>query len=133
MYKKTITFNDYDGNQKTKDYYFNLNKAELLKLQMSVKGGYQAMVQRIIDAEDQPTLIEVFEDLIRRAYGVRTPDGGFAKRKEDYEEFITTEAYSELFMELATDSNAAAEFINKIIPANLAQQMAESGNVLPNA
>lgn len=130
MYKKTINYVDYDGNSKKKECWFNLNKAELLKLQMSVKGGYQGYVQRIIDAEDQPTLIELFEDLIKRSYGIKTPEGGFAKPREAYEEFITTEAYSELFMELATDAEAASEFVNGIIPANLAQQLAES-NVAP--
>lgn len=126
MLKKTINYTDYDGNKKTTEQYFNLNKAELLKLEMSVKGGYTAYVKRIIEAEDQPTIIEIFEDLIRRSYGVKTLDGGFTKRKEDYDAFVSTEAYSELFMELASNSEAAAEFINGIIPADLAAQLPES-------
>ena len=126
MLKKTINYTDYDGNKKTTEQYFNLNKAELLKLEMSVKGGYTAYVKRIIEAEDQPTIVEIFEDLIRRSYGVKTLDGGFTKRKEDYDAFVSTEAYSELFMELASNSEAAAEFINGIIPADLATQLHES-------
>ena len=126
MLKKTINYTDYDGNKKTTEQYFNLNKAELLKLEMSVKGGYTAYVKRIIEAEDQPTIVEIFEDLIRRSYGVKTLDGGFTKRKEDYDAFVSTEAYSELFMELASNSEAAAEFINGIIPADLAVQLHES-------
>ena len=126
MLKKTINYTDYDGNKKTTEQYFNLNKAELLKLEMSVKGGYTAYVKRIIEAEDQPTIVEIFEDLIRRSYGVKTLDGGFTKRKEDYDAFVSTEAYSELFMELASNSEAAAEFINGIIPADLAAQLHES-------
>lgn len=130
MYKKVIKYTDYNGNEKTKECWFNLNKAELLKLQMSVKGGYQDYVQRIIDAEDHPTLVAIFEDLIRLTFGVRTPEGGFAKPREAYEEFITTEAYSELFIELATNAQAASEFINGVIPENLAKQLAES-DLLP--
>lgn len=127
MIKKTITYTDYNGNERTEDFYFNLNKAEIMRMEMSTKGGLAEQIQRIIAAQDQPAIIAVFENLIQNSYGVKTPDGkGFLKRREDLEAFIATEAYSELFMELATDADAAAAFINGIVPASMAKQLAEA-------
>ena len=125
MIKKTITYVDYNGNERTEDKYFNLTKAEITKMELSIKGGLAEMIKRIVDAQDTPAIIEVFEDLIKRSYGVKTPDGkGFIKRAEDLEEFMATEAYSQLFMELATDADAAAAFVNGVVPADMAKQVA---------
>lgn len=126
MIKETITYIDYNGNERTEDAYFNLTKAEIMKMEMSTKGGLAEMIQRVVQAQDQPAIIAIFEDLIHRSYGVKTPDGkGFRKTKEDLEEFISTPAYSELFMKLATDADAAAKFINGVVPADMAKQIAE--------
>lgn len=125
MIKKTITYTDYNGNVRTEDAYFNLTKAEITKMELSIKGGLAEMIKRIVDAQDTPAIIDVFEDLIKRSYGVKTPDGrGFMKRPEDLEAFMATEAYSQLFMELATDADAAAKFVNGIVPADMAKQIA---------
>lgn len=124
MLKKTITYTDYNGTERTEDFYFNLTKAEIMKMEMSTTGGLAEMIQRIVAAQDQPAIIAVFEDLIQRAFGVKTPDGkGFVKRKEDLEAFIATEAYSDLFMELATDADKASAFVNGIVPAELKAEM----------
>ena len=124
MKKETITYKDYNGNERTEDFYFNLTKAEVMKMEMSTKGGLAEMIQRIVAAQDQPAIIKVFEDLIQKAYGVKTPDGrGFVKRPEDLEAFVSTEAYSELFMKLATDADAASKFVNGIVPADMAKQL----------
>lgn len=131
MIKKTITYNDYNGTERTEDFYFHFNKAEIMKMEMGVKGGLAESIQRIVQAQDQPAIIKVFEDLIQGSYGVKSLDGrGFLKRKEDLEAFISTEAYSILFMELATDADAAAKFINGIVPADM---VAEQPVMLPNA
>lgn len=125
MIKKTIKYTDFNGNERTEDFYFNLNKAEIMKMEMSITGGLAEMIQRIVQAQDTPAIIKIFEDLIQQSYGVKTPDGrGFVKRKEDLDSFIATEAYSELFMELATNADAASEFVNGIVPANMAKQLA---------
>ena len=125
MIKKTISYTDFNGGERTEDFYFHLTKAEITKMEMSVNGGMAERIQRIVSAQDQPAIIEVFEDLIKKSYGVKTPDGrGFVKRKEDLEAFMATEAYSQLFMELATDSDAASKFVNGIIPADLSKQIA---------
>ena len=120
MIKKTITYTDYNGNQRTENFYFNLTKAEVTRMEMSVQGGMAEMIDRIIAAQDAPSLIDTFEKMIQKSYGVKTPDGrGFIKRPEDLESFMATEAYSELFMELVTDAAAAAEFVNGIMPNDI--------------
>lgn len=119
MIKKTMTYTDFNGVERKMDAYFNLTKAEVLKMEMGVTGGLAEKIQRIVDAQDQPAIIEVFEYLIQRSYGVKGPDGGFYKRKSDLEAFMATPAYSDLFMELATDADKAAEFVNGIVPADI--------------
>lgn len=121
MLKKTITFTDYNGNSRTEDFYFNLTKAEITEMEMGTTGGMAEMIKRIVAAQDAPAIIEVFKKLILKAYGVKSPDGRrFIKSKELSEEFAQTEAYSELFMELAQDADKAAEFVNGIVPAGAA-------------
>lgn len=122
MIKKTINYTDYNGTARTETFYFHLNKAEILKMQMTTSGGLAESIQAIIDTEDLPGLIKLWEDLISKSYGVKTIDGKFVKRPEDLEAFISTEAYSELYMELATNTEAATEFINGIFPADLMEQ-----------
>ena len=123
MIKKTIAYTDYNGVERKEDFYFNLTKAEVMELEMSTKGGLAEMIQRIVAAQDQPAIIKIFKDLIVKAYGVKSPDGKkFIKNQEVVDDFVQTEAFSELFMELATDADAAAKFVNGIVPANLAQQ-----------
>lgn len=132
MYRYTANYTDYNGNERKETHFFNLNKAEIMKMEMSTEGGMAERIQRIVDAKDVPAIIAVFEDLIHKSYGVKTPDGkGFIKRKEDLEEFMATEAYSNLFMELATNADKAAEFINQIIPADLAKQLDTSALAAP--
>lgn len=118
MLKKTITYTDYNGLQRTEDYYFNLSMAEVAEMELSVNGGLSETLKRIVDAKEIPSLIKIFKDLILKAYGEKSPDGKrFIKSEELSTAFSQTEAYSTLFMELATDSTAAAAFINGIIPS----------------
>ena len=129
MIKETISYNDFNGNPRTEDFYFNLTKAEIMRMEMSTSGGLAERINRIIAAQDTPAIIAVFEDLIQKSYGVKTPDGrGFLKRPEDLEAFVATEAYSELFMKLATDSDAAAKFVNGVVPAGMAKELATASN-----
>ena len=117
MLKKTITSVDFNGNERTEDFYFNLTKAEVMEMEMSTVGGLSEMIQKIVSAQDTPSIIKVFKDLILRSYGEKSADGKrFIKTPEMAEAFSQTEAYSALFMELATDAEAAAAFVNGIIP-----------------
>jgi len=117
MLKKNITYNDYNGTERTEDFYFNLSKAEVLEMEMTTTGGLAAQITRIIAAQDAPSIINIFKDLVMKSYGEKSPDGKrFIKNKELSDGFSQTEAYSNLFMELATDAKAAEIFINGIIP-----------------
>ena len=126
MFKKTVTYEDYKGNTRTEDFYFNLNKAELVELELSTKGGLTVMMDRIIAAQDNATLFKIFKDLVSKSYGVLSDDGRkFVKNQEVLDDFMQTEAYSIIFSELATNEEAAAEFFNNVIPQNLAKELAE--------
>ena len=126
MYNKTVTYKDYKGNTRTEDFYFNLNKAELVELELSTKGGLTVMMDRIIAAQDNTTLFKIFKDLVSKSYGVLSDDGRkFVKNQEVLDDFMQTEAYSIIFSELATNAEAAAEFFNNVIPQNLAKELAE--------
>ena len=117
MFKKTMTYTDYNGEKRTEDFYFNMNRAEVTEMELSIDGGLSAMIQRVTEDKDVPTIIQIFKDLVLRSYGKKSPDGRrFIKSKELSEEFSQTEAYSDLFMELATDSAKAAAFVNGIMP-----------------
>lgn len=121
MLKKTITFTDYNGTSRTEDFYFNLTKAEIIEMEMGTSGGLAEMIKRIVAAQDAPAIIKVFKELILKAYGVKSPDGRrFIKSQELSDEFSQTEAYAELFTELAQDADKAAEFVNGIVPAGTA-------------
>lgn len=117
MIKKTITYNDYNGVERTEDFYFNLSEAEVMEMELGVTGGMAEMIQRIVQAQDGPTIMQTFKDVVLRSYGVKSPDGKrFIKNDTLREEFSQTEAYSQLFMKLAMDSKAAADFVNGIMP-----------------
>lgn len=119
MLKKTITYEDFDGNKRTEDFYFNLSKAEILEMEMGISGGMTQMLNKIIAAQDGGRVIKTFKDIILKAYGEKSPDGKrFIKSEENSTAFSQTEAYSQLFMELATNADAAATFVNSIIPVD---------------
>lgn len=118
MLKKTIKYPDYNGKEREEDFYFNLNKAELTEMEFSQDGGLTSLIERVVKEQDNKEIIKIFKDLVLKAYGVKSDDGRrFIKNDEIRDSFVQTEAYSELFMELATDADAAAAFINGITPA----------------
>jgi hypothetical protein len=126
MLKKTITYTDYNGLERKEDFYFNLTKAELMKMEMGTAGGLAEAMQKLVNEKEAPAIIKMFEDLVLGAYGEKSPDGKrFIKNDEVRENFASTEAYSILFMELATDADKAADFIKAIIPSDLADEVAK--------
>ena len=123
MLKKTITYKDYNGTERTEDFYFNLTKAEVMEMEMSTSGGLAEMIENIVKAQDSPSIIKIFKNLILKAYGEKSPDGKRFMKVNDAGvplsvAFSQTEAFSILFMELATDAEAASNFVNGIIPSN---------------
>lgn len=127
MYTKTIEYKDYSGNMRKEDFQFNLSEAEIMEMELSTEGGYDQWITRIYNAQNTPELIKLFKSLILMAYGERSLDGKKFLKKDPQtgrplsEEFEQTAAYPVLFMELATNAEAAAEFINKVIPENAAE------------
>ena len=124
MLKKTIKYEDYNGTQREEDFYFNLTTAELMEMEMGTTGGLAEMIDNVVKAQDAPSIIKIFKDLVLKAYGEKSPDGKRFIKVNDAGiplsiGFSQTEAYSQLFMELATDAKAASDFVNGIIPANM--------------
>lgn len=117
MFKKTIAYTDYDGNEREEDFYFNLTEAEITEMEMGINGGLTKMLEQIVKAQDTKQIVDIFKKLILKAYGEKSLDGKyFDKSPEVAKRFSQTEAYSKLFMELATDSKAASDFFNEIVP-----------------
>lgn len=117
MLKKNIKYVDYDGNERTEDFYFNLNKAEVIELQLGTVGGLTKTLEKIVQEKDASRIIEYFKTIILKAYGEKSADGRrFIKSQELRDAFKQTEAYSELFMELASNAQMAAEFVNGVLP-----------------
>lgn len=127
MYKKVLTYTDFNDVERTETFFFNLTKAEVLEMELGTTGGLSAMIQGVIDAKDTPQLIRIFKDLVLRSYGEKSADGRrFIKTPEITEAFSQTEAYSEIFMELATNDAAATEFVKGITPKGLENYSGEA-------
>ena len=124
MIKKTVTYEDFNGVERTEDFYFNFSKAELTEMELSTEGGLQAKLQKIIDAKDNAQLVAYFKDIVLKSYGEKSDDGRrFMKSEERSKAFSETQAYSDIYMELVMDEKAAADFINGIIPKDLADEI----------
>ena len=134
MVKKTIEYDDYNGVKRVEDFYFNLNEAEITEMELSTEGGLTEMIKKIIAAKDQPSIIKLFKELLLKSYGEKSPDGRrFIKNAQLSEEFSQTEAYSKLFMELASNAEAATEFVNGLVnlsPQQRAEVKMESDRML---
>lgn len=123
MLRKTITYKDYNDIERTETFYFNLTEAELVEMEYSTTGGMKEMLMKIVEAQDNPALFKTFKDFILKSYGEKSADGReFLKFDKDgcrlADRFVQTEAFSILLVELVSDVNKAAEFVNGVIPAN---------------
>lgn len=123
MLKKTITYTDYNDVERTEDFYFNLSEAELMEMELTVEGGMFEKLQRIIKSKNGPEIVKFFKEMVLKAYGVKSDDGRrFIKSDELSQAFSQTEAYSQLYMEFATNDKAAAEFVNGIMPKKVQEK-----------
>ena len=123
MLKKTIKYEDFNGNKLTEDFYFNLTKAEVAELELSEKGGLSEAIKKAVKEDDNATIMRIFKGLILKAIGVKSEETDKIR-----EEFLQTEAYSVLFMELATSENAASSFMNSIIPGDVKPKNGKASN-----
>lgn len=128
MLKKTIKYTDYNGEEVVEDFYFNLNKAELIDLEMSADGGegLAEMLKRIVAEKNTGKIMRTFRSIICLSVGVRSEDGKrFIKTEEIVDEFMQTGAYSELLVELLQNPQAAVDFVNGIVPKDLSGKNAK--------
>lgn len=130
MYKMTRTFTDFDGKQRTEDFYFNLTRAEVFKMDVMAEGGLVASLKKIIDEQDGKKLYERFEEFVDLSYGEKSLDGRrFQKSQEILEKFKQTEAYSDLIVDLASNAEFASAFINGILPNDNSTAVSAPANV----
>ncbi len=116
MLKKSITYTDYNGKERTEDFFFNLTKAEVLEMEMSINGGMTELINKIVSEQDAERISKLFREIILKAYGEKSLDGKYFEKSEEISRrFSQTEAYSELFVELL-DPTKCAEFIHAILP-----------------
>lgn len=124
MLKKTMTYTDFDGNERKETFYFNLTKAELSDMQLSSNGGLEAQIKRLIEEQDSARIVEIFKEIILKSYGEKSLDGKYFEKSEAISKrFASTNAFSDLYMELLSDANAAADFIKGIIPPEMAKEV----------
>lgn len=127
MLKKTMTTVDFGGTERTEDYYFNLTKAEIMEMQLCTDGGFVETVKKIVEAKNQLELTRLFKKIICASYGVLSPDGRkFVKNQQVLDDFMATQAYSDLYIELLSgDGKAAEDFVNGILPKDLTNEAAK--------
>lgn len=119
MIKRNISYTDFNGVNRNEDFYFNLSRSEIAEMELSTAGGMSEMLKKIANEQNMPALVKIFKEFILKAYGEPSADGKrFEKSEELSIAFSQTNAYSELFMELATNADKASEFINGLIPNN---------------
>lgn len=117
MFKHTVKYVDFDGNNREEDLYFHLSPAEMTQFEYSVKGGMRNLLEKAIKDQDGPTLMQFFVQIVEMAYGRKTNDGRrFEKSREIYDDFAQTNAYNALFMELVTDENFTKKFVDAVFP-----------------
>ena len=120
MLKKTVTYSDYNGVERTETFYFHYTEAEILDMEMSTEGGFAERIQKIIDAKDQVSLMKLIKKFVIDAYGIKSEDGKrFIKNDKVKTEFLESPAYSKIWMELVMDDEVAADFVNNVIPSDM--------------
>lgn len=124
MLKKTIKYTDFNGVEREEDFLFNLTEEELMSMNLSTKGGLKGYIEQIVNTQDTPAIADLFKKIINAAYGVKSPDGRkFMKSEDILNDFIYTQAYSNLYMSLIQDANAAADFIKHVIPEKFSAEL----------
>lgn len=125
MVVEKIKYTDFNGLEREEEFMFNLTEAEITEMELTTDGGLSDSIKKIIAAQDTPEIIKVFKMLLLKSYGEKSADGRrFVKSEKLSEEFSQTNAYSQLFMKLATDDKAAVAFINGIIPDSMQEKAA---------
>ena len=139
MYMKTITYTDFNGTERTEDFYFHMTQAEILKMEYSQEGGMTNVIQKIIETEETTKLLPLFETVVRMSYGKRSVDGRHFEKKPEYtDQFLASEAYSNMFIEFMMNADEAAKFINNVCKKidvdenrkSLSSMVSENSNII---
>lgn len=132
MFTKVIPYEDFNGHERKEVFQFSLNEAEIWDLNLRTPGGLKGLYERIIQTEDGQQLADQFKLLIQMSYGVTSLDGRrFMKSEEIFKNFSETPAYPKLYMELATNSDSAAAFVNGIMPKDMVEKAISEGEAKP--
>ena len=127
MIKKTITYTDLNDAENTEDYYFHINKGEMMRMQLSEGMALDVKIDRLIQTRDYKEIVATIESFIDLSYGVRSENGkSFIKNPKQLELFKSSEAYSELVWSLYTDEDEMRDFIFGIFPSNLKEVTEET-------
>jgi hypothetical protein len=128
--KRDITYENFDGEEVTETFYFNLTKTELLEMQIEYHGGMEELITRIIKEEAVKEIFELFKKIVLASYGIRSEDGKrFIKSNQIREEFQQTAAYDALIVELATNDQSASDFIIAVVPRAMAEEIQKQGSI----
>ena len=120
MYAEKVTYTDYNGNERTDTLYFNLTKSEMMRLDLEMDGNLREYLIRISESRNGKEIMEMFDKVLRLAYGVKSDDGKrFMKGDDIYKAFTETEAYNEFFFKLVTDASYAGKFIDGVVAEGL--------------
>jgi hypothetical protein len=128
MLKKTVTYTDYFGIEKTEDLYFHLSRPEVVELEVGVKGGYSELLKTIAASDNNQEIVATFKKILLMSYGEKSDDGKqFRKSDEIRDAFTQTAAYEELFMEFLTDEKEMLAFVTGILPSTEGLPQAPTG------
>ena len=131
MLKETITYIDFNDQERTEDFYFNLTRTELIRMERSKNGSLTGLLTKIVKANDMPDIFEAMEMLILKAYGEKSTDGRFFNKSEEISNnFMNSPAYDKLFEKLTTDATYAYKFLMGILPKDLAEQAKKNPEIL---
>ena len=131
MLKETIAYIDFNDTERTEDFYFNLTRTELIRMEMSKNGSLTGLLTKIVKANDMPDIFEAMEMLILKAYGEKSTDGRFFNKSEEISNnFMNSPAYDKLFEKLTTDATYAYKFLMGLLPKDLAEQAKKNPEIL---
>lgn len=126
MHIVSVKYKDFNGNEKTKECYFNFSESELIEMELSINGGISEMIRRASQAEDGATIMATFKEMILKSYGIKSIDGDrFEKSEKIRNDFYQSNAYNSLFIDLVTDADKAANFINALVPPDFIKNIEE--------
>lgn len=137
MLKKTVKYTDYEGRPQNTVLYFNLNKFEWLELETFTRGGLIENLNHALETSNMKKTIDILKKIILRAYGEKDEETGeFVKDDARAIRFSRTEAFSELFYDLAYNEESASEFFMALVPHDIrdevAKKVTEKDDSLPN-